>query len=99
MKTKISDIIEKTPEGSLLVGTLTTNDRSGDASTAAIIEGTPEGFRFLATFLQTMADSVESGKSKDVGWHLALSPDDIPALRTRNVSVLSLGCKPTGVGS
>ncbi len=48
----------------------------------------------LAQFLLTMADSVESGDAQDNGWHLSLSPDDIPAMRTHNVISLSLGCTP-----
>ena len=94
MKTQFSQLVENTPAESLLVGTLTTTDRLGSENTSAIIEGTPDGFRMLAQFLLTMADSVESGNAQDNGWHLSLSPDDVPALRTHNVISLSLGCTP-----
>lgn len=94
MKTKFSELIETTPAESLLVGTLTTIDRDGLTSTSACIEGTPTGFRMLAKFLLSMADSVESGKAKDKGWGLCLSPEDVPAICTRDVRSLSLLCKP-----
>ena len=94
MKTQFSELLENTPAESLLVGTLTTTDRLGSGNTSAIIEGTPEGLRMLAQFLLTMADAVESGDAQDKGWHLSLSPDDVPALRTHNVMSLSLGCTP-----
>ena len=94
MKTQFSELVENTPAESLLVGALTTTDRLGRENTSAIIEGTPDGFRMLAQFLETMADSAESGNAQDNGWHLSLSPDDVPALRTHNVISLSLGCTP-----
>ena len=94
MQTQFSELLENTPAESLLVGALTTTDRLGRENTSAIIEGTPDGLRMLAKFLMTMADSVESGDAQDKGWHLSLSPEDIPALRTHNVNSLSLGCTP-----
>ena len=94
MKTKFSELIETTPAESLLVGTSISTDRDNRANTAAIIEGTPAGFRMLAEFLVSMADSVESGKAQGNGWHLSLSPDDIPAVCTHEVDSLSLGCRP-----
>ena len=73
MKTQFSELLKNTPAKSLLVGALTATDRFGGENTSAIIEGTPDGFRMLAKFLMTMADSVESGDARDTGWHLSLS--------------------------
>ena len=94
METKFSNVIKSTPAGSLLVGTMSNNDKEGEAHISAAIQGTPAGFRMLAHFLEAMADSVESGQAKDKGWGLYLSPEDIAALQTLEVEGLSLFCKP-----
>ncbi len=46
----------------------------------------------LADILVAMADHVEAEES---GWHLALSPEDRPQLRTLGISGVSLGCAAT----
>ena len=91
---RISEQIKSVPDNSLLVGVLRSNDRAGNEVTNSIIEGTPEGFRMLAIIMTEMADQVESGETHENGWGLSLSPEDIPALRTHEVKLLSLSCQP-----
>lgn len=81
------------PKETLIVRTLTTNDKEGTDTTRAIIEGTPAGFRALANILLKMADTVDSAETK-TGWGLVLHPNDIPALKALQVESLSLDCLP-----
>ena len=87
------DQLMNLPGGSLLIGTLAIIDGEGAPSTNAIIEGTPASFRVLAGVLLKMADTVETMTEAETGWHLALHPDDIPALKLLDVESLSLGCQ------
>ena len=90
---KYIDDLMKLPGGSLLIGTLTTNDREGTESSHTVVDGTPRGFRALAAVLRKMADQVETGETES-GWGLVLHPDDISGLETLAVDALALGCKP-----
>ncbi len=91
---KISDHIQGIAENSLLVGVRTTSDREGREVSDSIIEGTPSGFRMLARIMEEMADQVEVGETHENGWGLCLSPEDLAALRTHDVRMLSLSCQP-----
>jgi len=61
-----------------------------------IVRGDPNGFRFLASLLQEMADTVSSSNqpASRSGWHLGLKPEDVPQLRMNN-AILVLDCDPS----
>jgi hypothetical protein len=88
----ISRHCRNTPSESLRIGFETTVDRDGKEWNYALIHGSPAGFRMIANMLLEMADHVES--KQNGGWHLSLSPEDIPALLTTNVKNVDLTCQP-----
>jgi hypothetical protein len=60
-----------------------------------ILAGDPAGFRFLADFLEQMADAVASTThpASKYGWHLAINPRDVQQLKLDN-SIPVLSCDP-----
>ena len=87
--THIFDGIKATPANSLLAGYESTVGSDRNAWQYAVLRGTPAGLRMLARILDEMADTVDASGD---GWHLAFSPDDIPALLTANVRNLAVDC-------
>lgn len=60
-----------------------------------IVEGNSRGFRMLAETLLAMADAVENDPAvREHGWHLVLSPGDVPQLYMDAGSLLVLNCEP-----
>ena len=60
--------------------------------------GDSQSFRKLAALLSAMADTVEnpSHPSSESGWHLSLSPQDIPQLILKNAAFFTLNCSAGG---
>jgi hypothetical protein len=61
-----------------------------------IVRGDVNGFRLLAQVLSAMADQVSTDNhaASVHGWHLAISPRDVPQLEMDN-AILVLDCDPT----
>lgn len=67
----------------------------GDGNQRIIIEGNAGAFRMLAQTLLAMAETVETDPAiRQHGWHLVLSPEDVPQLHMGKGYRLALNCEP-----
>ena len=84
-------------ERSLLFGTVESVDQNGNLVRDCLLEGTPDGLRVLASFLNEMAETVEQNESIERAWSVSLSPAEMPALVGQYVRSLQLRCQRDSV--
>ncbi len=91
----VLQIINGLANGSLTIRSDGPPNYVGKDSQRVVVEGNSSAFRMLAQTLLAMAEAVEADPAiRQYGWHLVLSPEDVPQLHMDAGFLLVLNCEP-----